>query len=67
MVKGRGLQEAKVLLGNGLLTAEGADHLRQRRMVQPAFHRDRIAEYGSRMVAATWNMSSPGTTASRSK
>ena len=53
MVKGRGLQEAKVLLGNGLLTAEGSDHLRQRRMVQPAFHRDRIAEYGSRMVAAT--------------
>lgn len=51
--KSRALQEAKVLLGNGLLTNEDDDHLRQRRMVQPAFHRDRIREYGARMVAAT--------------
>ncbi|MCB0915696.1 MAG: cytochrome P450 [Actinobacteria bacterium] len=53
LVKSRALMEAKVLLGNGLLTNEGADHLRQRRLVQPAFHRDRIREYASRMVAAT--------------
>lgn len=53
MHKGRALMEAKVLLGNGLLTNEGPDHLRQRRMVQPAFHRDRIREYATRMVAAT--------------
>lgn len=51
--KSRALQEAKVLLGEGLLTAEGDHHLRQRRLVQPAFHRDRIREYGARMVAAT--------------
>lgn len=51
--KSRALMEAKVLLGNGLLTNEGADHLRQRRLVQPAFHRDRIREYAARMVSAS--------------
>jgi len=49
-VKGRALQRSKVLLGEGLLTNEGAAHLRQRRMIQPAFHRSRIAEYARSMV-----------------
>jgi cytochrome P450 len=49
--KGRGLERAKRVLGNGLLTSEGATHLRQRRLMQPAFHRDRIASYGDTMVA----------------
>jgi cytochrome P450 len=49
-VKGRGLESAKRLLGNGLLTSEGETHLRQRRLVQPAFHRDRIASYASTMT-----------------
>jgi len=53
MHKSRALHEAKVLLGNGLLTNEDEDHLRQRRLMAPAFHRDRIREYGVRMVAAT--------------
>ena len=44
-MKGRGLERAKRLLGEGLLTSEGAIHLRQRRLMQPAFHRDRIAAY----------------------
>jgi cytochrome P450 len=48
--KGRGLERAKRLLGEGLLTSEGAVHLRQRRLMQPAFHRDRIAQYGRTMV-----------------
>src|SRR4030095_4962 len=47
--KGRGLQRAKRLLGEGLLTSEGAVHVRQRRLMQPAFHRDRIASYASVM------------------
>jgi cytochrome P450 len=47
--KGIGLQRAKLLLGDGLLTSEGAHHLRQRRMMQPAFHRDRIEAYASVM------------------
>ena len=50
-VKGRGLQRAKRLLGEGLLTNEGDAHLRQRRLAQPAFHRDRIAGYAQTMVS----------------
>jgi cytochrome P450 len=49
--KSRGLERAKKLLGDGLLTSEGAHHLRQRRLIQPAFHRDRIAGYAAVMVA----------------
>jgi cytochrome P450 len=48
-VKSRMLQRARVLLGEGLLTSEGQFHLRQRRMVQPAFHRDRLAGYAAIM------------------
>lgn len=50
-VKGRALERAKRLLGEGLLTSEGEFHLRQRRLAQPAFHRDRIAEYAETMIA----------------
>lgn len=49
-VKGRALQRARVVVGDGLLTSEGEFHLRQRRMMQPAFHRDRIAGYSRSMV-----------------
>ena len=58
--KSRIMQRAKVLLGEGLLTSEGQFHLRQRRLVQPAFHRQRIAGYAAAMVecaersAARW-------------
>lgn len=48
--KGRALQRAKTLLGEGLLTSEGEFHLRQRRMIQPAFHRAQIADYSRSMV-----------------
>lgn len=50
-VKGRMLEQSKWLLGNGLLTSEGAQHLQQRRLVQPAFHRQRVAAYAETMVA----------------
>lgn len=49
-IKGRALQRAKGLLGEGLLTSEKEFHLRQRRMIQPAFHRARIAEYAKSMI-----------------
>src|SRR5450830_833613 len=48
--KSRALVRAKRVLGEGLLTSEGEFHLRQRRLAQPAFHRDRIAAYGKSMV-----------------
>lgn len=51
-MKGRGLQQAKRLLGEGLLTSEGELHKRQHRLVQPAFHQERIAVYGQQMTAA---------------
>jgi cytochrome P450 len=50
-IKSRALQRARVLLGEGLLTSEGQFHLRQRRLVQPAFHRERLAGYASVMSA----------------
>ena len=49
--KGRGLERAKMLLGDGLLTSEDEFHLRQRRLAQPAFHRARINAYGDVMAA----------------
>jgi cytochrome P450 len=51
-VKGRGVQQTKVLLGDGLLTSEGELHRRQRRLVQPAFHHERIQLYADQMVTA---------------
>lgn len=49
-MKGRGLQWAKRFLGEGLLTSEGQFHRRQRRLSQPAFHRQRISTYGAVMA-----------------
>lgn len=49
-IKSFALQRARVLLGEGLLTSEGDFHLRQRRLSQPAFHRDRIAAMAGTMV-----------------
>ncbi|MGE3822004.1 MAG: cytochrome P450, partial [Isosphaeraceae bacterium] len=44
------LRSAKHSLGEGLLTSEGDFWRRQRRLAQPAFHRDRIHAYGRVMV-----------------
>ncbi|HEX5014803.1 MAG TPA: cytochrome P450 [Candidatus Limnocylindrales bacterium] len=38
------------LLGRGLLTAEGDDWLRHRRLAAPAFHRERVEGYGRTMA-----------------
>jgi cytochrome P450 len=48
--KGRGLEWAKQFLGEGLLTSEGEFHRRQRRLSQPAFHRQRVLSYGAVMT-----------------
>jgi cytochrome P450 len=49
-IKGRALQRAKRLLGEGLLTSEGSFHTRQRRLAQPAFHKLRIGSYADVMT-----------------
>ena len=48
--KSPALRNAKVTLGEGLLTSEGDFHRRQRRLSQPAFHPQRVAAYGDVMV-----------------
>lgn len=42
-------EKARPILGNGLITSDWADHRRQRRLVQPAFHPARIATYAQVM------------------
>ena len=50
-MKGPTMQAAKRVLGESLLTSEGDRHQRQRRMIQPMFHHERIATYGDEMVS----------------
>lgn len=50
------LRESRALFGEGLLTSDGGFWLRQRRMLQPAFHHERIAEYSRVMVEHTERM-----------
>lgn len=52
-VKGRPLEIAKELLGEGLLTSEGEFHKRQSRIIQPAFHRKMIESYVPAMTEYT--------------
>ena len=49
-LKGRGNQRMKRFLGEGLLLSEGDTHRRQRRLAQPAFHRQRLAAYAGVMA-----------------
>lgn len=51
--KDRFTRELSRLLGQGLLTSEGDYWRRQRRLAQPAFHRERIAAYARAMAEAT--------------
>ena len=49
--KSLGARTMRMLLGNGLLTSEEPQHRQMRRIVQPAFHRERIAGYARTMTA----------------
>ncbi len=49
-VKNPGFQTIKKILGEGLLSSEGTFHLRQRRMIQPIFHKHKVANYGEIML-----------------
>lgn len=48
----RGIARMRDFLGNGLLTNEGDDWLKQRRTAQPAFHRERIQAFASLIARA---------------
>ncbi|CAN5251529.1 hypothetical protein BH09MYX1_BH09MYX1_12860 [soil metagenome] len=66
-VKSQNYQGLKILLGEGLLTSEGDFWKRQRKLSQPAFHRERLAGFVSAMVDCTadvvarWESSQMGT------
>jgi cytochrome P450 len=45
--KGEGMDRVKILLGNGIMTSEGAFWRRQRRMMQPSFHRRVIDRFSA--------------------
>src|SRR5690606_28536294 len=47
---------ARHIIGEGLLTSEDELHKRQRRLMQPAFHHQRIAGFADGMVASTQQM-----------
>ena len=50
--KGIGIERVGILLGNGIMVSEGELWRRQRKMIQPAFHRDVIARMVEHIRAA---------------
>ena len=54
--RGLAFEAVRRIAGDGVLQAQGEAHRRQRRVLQPAFHRERLAAYGDVMVAhaARW-------------
>ena len=46
-------QMLRPVLGKGLLTSDGPHWLRQRRLIQPAFKRKRLADFGTLITTAT--------------
>jgi cytochrome P450 len=55
-VKSRNYQGLRILFGQGLLTSEGEFWKRQRRLAQPAFHRERLAGLARSMASETRRM-----------
>lgn len=49
-VRGRSVETGRVLLGNGLPLIDGDFWLRERRMLQPAFHRERLGKLTDRLT-----------------
>jgi cytochrome P450 len=49
LARGRIYDRARILFGDGLATSEGSFHRQRRRLVQPAFHQQRIAGYADAM------------------
>ena len=53
LLKDRVIRNSRWLFGDGLLTSEGETWKKQRRLTQPAFHRERIASYAGIMTQYT--------------
>jgi cytochrome P450 len=56
LLKDRVVQNSRWFLGHGLLTSEGEEWKRQRRLTQPPFYRERIASYAALMTGYTEQM-----------
>jgi cytochrome P450 len=54
--KGALFDRFRPYFGNGLAMSNGSFHRRQRHLVQPSFHRDRITNYTATMVRSTTEM-----------
>jgi len=52
-IKGISVRSLKSSLGEGLLTSDGDFWKRQRKLIQPAFHREHLVEYGNIMTDVT--------------
>jgi cytochrome P450 len=48
-VRGPVMQRGRAVMGDGLLTSEDPLHATQRRLIQPAFHRERLARHAQVM------------------
>jgi cytochrome P450 len=55
-VKSHSYKVLEILLGHGLLTSEGDFWRKQRRLIQPAFHKDRMAAFVNIMATAAEEM-----------
>src|SRR5215470_3231156 len=55
-IKHFGARAYKPVLGNGLVTSEGDFWLRQRKLIQPAFSKDRVRSYTVAMIELTIEM-----------
>jgi cytochrome P450 len=53
LLKDRVIRNSRWLFGEGLLTSEGETWKRERRLTQPAFHRERVAAYAGIMTQYT--------------
>ncbi|HYK72455.1 MAG TPA: cytochrome P450, partial [Pseudoneobacillus sp.] len=54
-LKSRDMRALKTIVGEGLLTSEKEYHLKQRRLIQPAFKKTHIQQYGQDMIDTTLN------------
>jgi len=52
-IKSKFVDAVKDVIGNGLLTSEGAYWLKQRRLIQPSFHKKRLQELSDTMIEQT--------------